>query len=129
MIQLSDAAVVVNNEAVAVIPNTVKFTEGFGEQKMRAASIGDGKVEQIFSNDVETSFSKIMFEVPTTVDNISLVRSWKALQNGNVVSIAGTNSEGTITRTFQKAAILGDYEVEIGSEASISVEMSSSAAF
>ena len=36
MIQLTDAAIVVNNENVGVTPNSVEFDEGRGEQTVRA---------------------------------------------------------------------------------------------
>lgn len=128
MIQLSDATLMANNEAVGIIANSLKYTEGFGEQKMRAASIGGGKVEQIFSNDVETSFSSLMFELPATPENIALARSWKANGNQNAFQIAGSTPEGEVTRTFTQAAILNDYEVAIGSETTIPIEIKSNPA-
>lgn len=128
MIQLTDATVLANNEAVAIIANSLKYTEGLGEQMIRAASIGGGKVEQIFSNDVETSFSSLMFEIPTTPENVALARSWKTNQNRNAFQIAGSTPEGDVTRTFTQAAVLNDYEVGIGSETSIPIEIKSNPA-
>lgn len=128
MIQLTDAAVIANNEVVAIIANSLKYTEGFGEQTMRAASIGGGKTEPIYANDVETSLSDLMFELPTTPENIALVRSWKANTNQNAFQIAGSTPEGEVTRTFTQAAVLNNYEVGIGSETSIPVEIKSNPA-
>lgn len=128
MIQLSDATVLANNEAIAIEPNTLKFTEGGGEQKMRAASVGGGKAEQVYSKDMEGRFSKLMFELPSTPEMIELVRSWKFNDNQNVFQIAGSTSEGELARTFTQAAILNNYEVEIGSETTINVEISSNPA-
>ncbi len=128
MIQLTDAAVIANNEAVGINPNSLKYTEGFGERKVRAVSVGGGKVEQVFANDVETALSKLTFELPTTPENIELVRDWTAAGNGNVFQIAGFTSEGDTTRTFTQAAVTNDYEVEIGSEGNITVEIMANAA-
>jgi hypothetical protein len=122
MIQLTDAAVLVNNEVVGIMPNTLVFTEGLGEQNMRAVSIGDGKTEQVYARDLETAIAMVKFEVPTTPENIALARTWKANQNQNVVQIAGRTAEGQMTRTFSGAALLGDYEVQIGTETSIELE-------
>lgn len=125
MIQLSDAAVVVNNEPVPVIPNSVKYREGLGTQKMRTASIGGGEVETIYANDLENKLGAVMFDMPSTPETIGLARQWKLLKNQNVVQIIGSTPDGTVTKTFALAAILNDYEVAIGSEANISVEFSS----
>ena len=73
-IALADPSVVINNEPVAVVPNSVKYTEGSGEQTMRAASTGGGGVQQVFSRNVETNFSKVMFEVYNDVDTIEDIR-------------------------------------------------------
>jgi hypothetical protein len=127
MIQLNDVTVTVNNEAVGVLANTAKYTEGLGEQVIRAASTG-GSVESVYADNIETKFSMISFEVPTTVETIAAVRSWKVNKNRNVVMLSGTNAEGTFTRTFQQAGVLNDYDVELGSETSINVDFKSNPA-
>ncbi len=127
-IQLSDAAVLVNDEVVAIVPNSLKYTEGFGEQNIRAASVGGGAVEQVYSQDLETALSKAMFDIHTTPSNVKLARSWKSNGNQNVVQIAGKTSEGTLTRTFTQAAMTGDPEIEIASEGVINIEFMSNAA-
>lgn len=111
-----------NNEVVGILPNTLVFTEGLGEQNMRAVSIGEGKTEQVYARDLETAIAMVKFEVPTTPENITLARTWKANQNQNVVQIAGRTAEGQMTRTFSGAALLSDYEVQIGTETSIELE-------
>ena len=126
-IQLSDATVLVNDEVVGIMPNSLKYTEGFGEQNVRAVSIGGGAVEQIFSRNVESSLSKVMFDIPTTPENIALARTWKANGNLNGVQIAGKTAEGDITRTFTQAAMTGDPEIEISTEGVINVEFMSNA--
>ena len=120
--QLADALVTVNNVPIAIMPNSLVFTEGLGEQVIRAASAGGGQVEQIYSNNIESNFSMINFAIPATVDNIAAARQWKSNQNQNVVQVQGQTPEGTVTRTFTQAAILNDYEVALGSETDIPVE-------
>lgn len=127
MIQLVDAAVIVNNEAVAVVPNSLMYTEGLGEQKVRAVSIGGGRTEQVWANDLETAFSLVKFSIPTTPENIGLARLWKSLKNTNLVQIAGSTPEGTVTRTFTGAALTKNYEVNIATEADIEIEFMSNA--
>lgn len=125
MIQLSDASVVVNNEPAPVIPDSVKLREGLGTQKMRTVSIGGGEVEEVYANSLEDKLGAVMFDMPSTPETIALARKWKLLKNQNVVQIIGTTPEGTVTRTFARAAILNDYEIAIGSESNISIEFKS----
>lgn len=120
--QLADALVTVNNEPLAIIPNSLKYTEGKGEQTIRAASAGGGEVEQIYANNVESNFSMVSFDMPATVENIGRALDWKVNRNLNVVTIAGSTPEGTVTRTFTQAAILNDYEVPLGSETNVTID-------
>lgn len=128
-IALADPSVVINNEPVSVVPNSVKYTEGAGEQTMRAASTGGGGVQQVFSNNIETNFSKVMFSVYNDIDTIGDLRNWKKNSNQNVVVITGKTPDGkTLRRTFNQAAMLNDYEVALGADTTIDVEFSSNAA-
>lgn len=127
-VQLSDPTVMVNNEVIAVKPNSVKFTEGLGEQNIRAASAGGGQVVQVYSHNIESNFSRVMFEIHPSTENIELARQWKQNRNQNLIQIQGRTPEGDISRTFQQAALLSDYEVELGSDTDISLEFTSDAA-
>lgn len=128
MIQLSDATLLANNEPVGIVANSLKYTEGKGEQTVRPMSIGGGAVEPVFANNVETNVSKLMFSLMTTVDNVALARQWKENKDQNVFQIAGSTVDGNITRTFTRAAVTNDYEVPIGSEANIEIEVMANAA-
>ena len=128
MIQLSDATFQVNNEAVATIPNSISFTEGLGEQTVKAASIGGGASEPVYAYNLESNFAMVKAELPSTPENIELAKSWKTNRNNNVVQIIGETPEGTVTRTFSRAAIVSDYEIGIGADATIPVEFRSAPA-
>ena len=128
-IALADPSIVINNEPYSIVPNSVKYTEGDGEQNMRTASTGGGGTSQVFSDNVETANSMVSFEVYNDVDSIEDLRAIKKNQNRNVVVLTGTTPDGkTLRRTFNQAAILNDYEVNLGSDTTIPVEMKSSPA-
>jgi hypothetical protein len=128
MIRLTDATVIANNEAVAIVPNSLSYTEGLGEQDVAAASLGGGATEQVYSENVESACSKLMFALPTTPENIQGARAWKTNRNRNVFQIAGDTGEGEVTRTFQQASLTGDYEVNVGVDGQIDIEIKSQAA-
>ena len=123
--QVSDALVLVNNSPVGIIPNSLTYDEGLGEQNMRVASLGGGQTDSIYSNNIELSFSKIMFEIPVTVQNIALARAWKVNRNNNVVQIVSQTPDGKLTKTFTQAALLNNYEVPLGAETNIALEFTS----
>lgn len=129
---VANPQVTVNNIVVKVVPNSVKYTEGLGAQNIRAASSGGSSVEQVYSKNVEENFSKVMFEIFNTVEDIESARTWKANNNQNVISITGTVTqngvESTITRSFTNAAILNDYEVALGADTTVPLEFQSDAA-
>jgi len=126
--QLSDVTLIANNEAIGIVPNSLSYTEGLGEQKMRAMSIGGGKTEQVFSNDLETNFSMLKFQLLSTPDNIKLARKWKTNKNQNVFQVAGSTVDGEVTRVFTQAAVINNYEVTVGSDANIDIEIHSNSA-
>ena len=121
-IQLTDASVLVNDEAIIIESNTLSFQEGRGEQTVRAGSVGNGVTEPIYAKDMSTRISVITFQMPTTPQNIDLALGWKDGDNTNTVQIAGSTPEGDTTRTMTQAALLTDYVVNVGAEGTIDIE-------
>lgn len=115
---ISVGQLIVNNVVVPYVPNTFKFTEGFGEYKQRAAVTGSATTETVFSEDAESKVSKFNFEIYPTADNISLARSWKANKSNNVIEYVANGMQRTVT----SAAIVNDFEVEIGADTTITLE-------
>lgn len=119
-IAVSNPQVVINNIAIPVVPNSVKYTEGKGEQQQRVQSAGGGNVDPVFSDNVETHLSKVMFSIINTAENIELIRGWKTLQNANAISITGDG----LNRSFSAMAVINDYEVALGADTMIELEFS-----
>lgn len=126
--QLSNVSVIVNNDLVAIIPNSFTFTEGLGEQTVRAASAGGAQVEQVYSDNVEMRYSTIKFDLPATIANIAKAREWKQNKNRNLLQMAGKTVDGNITRTFSQASLLSNYEIGVSSDGKLSLEWRSSPA-
>lgn len=124
--QQSDAVVNVNNDSVGIVPNSLAFTEGLGDQKILPVSDGGGRVAQVFANDLETAFGMVKFSIRSTIENIELARSWKVAGNTNVIVISGDDDEGNdFIRTFTQASLASNYEVAIGTEGNIEIEFQS----
>ncbi len=121
-IQITDVTFTVNNENISTVPNTMEFDEGLGEQAVRAMSTGEGSVELVYANNLESNIGMVKVSIPSTVENIRLAKSWKVNRNRNVVVIAGSTDDGDLTRTFIQAALTSNYKVPIGTEADIEIE-------
>ena len=120
--QLSDLAVIVNDEPVGVIPNSIEFDEGRGEQSLRPVSIGEGKTEQVYSNNLESNFGANKFAMPSTPENVALALKWKTNRDNNVVQFLGSINGEVFSRTFQKCALTTNYKIAVGDAADIEVE-------
>ncbi len=115
---ISVGQLIINNSVIPYVPNTFKFSEGFGEYNQRAGVVGSGRTEVVFSENAESKMSKVTFEIYPTADNIDLARSWKAGKASNVLEYIADGMQ----RTFTSAAITNDFEVEVGADTTITLE-------
>jgi hypothetical protein len=120
--RIADAEVRVNNEIWPIVPGSVEFTEGQGEQSIEAASTGGGGVEQIYTYDVTTNFSMVKFDVFPTPQTLKDSKIIKSNRNNNVVELAASTVDGNFTRTFTQAAVLNDPEKKLGVDGTFSME-------
>ena len=95
---ISDPAVVLNNEPVNLAPGTVVYTEGLGEQSVRAQSSGNGSVDQVYSDDVTTHQSMCKFSIFNVIESIELM-----LENAKT-GIKDWTKRSVVNKTFDKGA-------------------------
>lgn len=118
--RLANPLIVINNEPVAIVPNSFKFDEGEGETTIETQMIGN-KAEIVTSDSGEDKMSSFSFEMTNTEENIKLLRGLKKNAGNNVV----TASQGSFSRVFQGASIANNYEVEMSATGKASVEWKS----
>ena len=123
--QLSDPSVVMNNDAVYIMPNTFSYKEGFGEQTVKNQSAGNGVFDQLYSDNAETKIGGFKFSIAATVANIALARQWKANGNLNATTVTETASDGTLTRNFSGVALTNDYDVNLQTDGVLELEFMS----
>lgn len=123
---ISTPSVIINNIPVSIIPNSLKYTEGLGEQTMRTQSAGGGSVDVVYSVNAESLMSTLSFEIINTAENIQLARGWKSNRNDNAISLID-NATG-FSRNFANMALTSNYEVNLGSDTTIAIEFMGNAA-
>lgn len=121
--QLADVIVIGNDDTLGVMPGTVVWDEGLGEQIIRTVSVGGGETEDVFANDLSTNFATLKFNLPATIPNIDLLLAMKQNRNRNVFQVLGETEDGKLSRTFQRAALIGKYDIPVGTETDIEVEI------
>lgn len=123
---ISVPSVVINNLPVGIVPNSLNFTEGLGEQSMRTQSAGGGSVDVVYSLNAESLMSQVNFSLINTAANADLVRGWKTNLNLNAISIIDQYSG--FTRNFANMAVTNNYTVELGADGVIAIEFKGDAA-
>lgn len=114
-----DAQIRVNNEAVNIIPNSAKFVPGFGESSIMTQSSGNGNVEQVRSENIETKISKLIFSMRSTTANIAQIESWKRNKNANGITVT---ADGGFVKVIDGAECVIDPEYSFSNEGEIPIE-------
>jgi len=127
MAQLSDPTIILNGTPLLIVPNSVTFTEGLGESEVLTVSGGNGTSDVITSQNVETKKGMLKFSLRVTPDQIEEARTAKLSPAGNVLEFTGTTgigtpAEKTVNRTFQKATLITNYEVNPTNDGVIELE-------
>ena len=125
--QLNDIILLVNNEQVAYTPDSLSWSDGFGEYSIRNAVVGGGQTEQIFSKDLSTKFGMVKWSMPTIDENEAYKRAWKSNDNNNVVELVGPPGS-TFSKIFTQAAMTNDPESTAATEGQIEVTFNSNPA-
>lgn len=118
---LSTAQILVNNAAIAYIPNSLKIKDGLGDTKVRPEVVGKGQVQNVVTEDAETKKGSVKFSIASTIENAENVREWKSLFDANVLEVV---TEG-YQRTFTAATLVNDPEISIAADGVIDLEWES----
>lgn len=82
---LSVPTITANNIPRAIVPNSFKFTEGYGETNVRSASTGGGSSESVHSENGENNNGKITIDMYVTQETREFVAEAKGLTGANVI--------------------------------------------
>ena len=113
--------VIINNENWDILPNSLKFTYGFGEIKSEPVSFGE-VIKHIDTQDLTTKISKISFDVKTTYETIAAIKVLKANFNNNTCQIS--DEDGNFSANYRQAKIMNEPDFETGSDGKVTIELS-----
>ena len=116
---LSSPEVVLNNEPLDIIIDSFIYRDGLGEDIVRVVANGKN-VTPIVSKNLETAKGMVKFSIPTTSDNVALVRRIKNQIGSNVIKVSDANSD--FSRTFTSMTCINDPEIQLQKEGVIELE-------
>lgn len=125
-VTLSVPTIKVNNDVIAIVPNSFGYKAGDGEIKVRAASTGGGNATSVHSQDAETMFSTVKFKLYPTAENLQMARDWKARIGCNTVEAIQRGSScggGEFNVAFKNISVTNDPEINATADGDIEVEM------
>jgi len=123
---ISTPTIQVNNETIAIIPNSFKYKGGRGERTVRTQSSGGSSVDVVATENAETKKSMVTFEMINTAGNISLYEDWQDLFNANAITASDNNQN--FTKAFANMTVITDSEIALSQDGNLTVELEGSAA-
>ncbi len=115
---LATPQIIINNEVIAIKPNSFTYDEGFGERSVRVKSSGGGSKTIVVTRNVETEMSTCKFVVLTEDTTLAKLRVWLNNLDNNVVQVSDTGFQ----RTFSQAIITNKPEAALGADGETEIE-------
>lgn len=121
--QIVEAELNASGIIIPVVPNTIEYNDGSGEQSVRVASSGNGSVSQVYSNNVEMNKGMVKAQVYGTPDSINNVEILKSLRNNITLTLSQKLDNGQLfTKTFNNMALINHYTVQLQADGVIDLE-------
>jgi hypothetical protein len=122
-ITLSVPSVIVNNETIAIVPNSFTYDGGEGEINVRAASGGGNTIESVHSVNAEGKIGGCKFDLYLTPDLDSKIRTWKGqVGQNNIQFVQRISGGGNVTRSLSRQSLINMVERNASSDGVVSLE-------
>lgn len=120
---ISAPTLIINNDTIPIVPNSLKYDAGEGEINVRAASTGGGGVESIHTINAESKISKVMVDVYLTADMDKNILGWKNRIGTNSITFTQTiGATDFISRSFDEISLTNAVERDAGADGVTSLE-------
>lgn len=114
---LSNPTVEVNDEILAIVPNSLSYKTGQGDKDVKAQSSGGNGIEIVTTENAETKISMVKFKLFNTSKHLQVTKDWGTLFS-NTIRL----SEGVIAESFRDMVITTEPEKNIGADGDLEIE-------
>ena len=119
---LSVPVVILNNEALAIVPNSLVYDGGEVEVEVSAMSVGGGKTESVHYENAEGAVSMVKFELAMTSLVDQIIAECKSQTAGNVIQFVHRVGKKNLKRTFTGMSLVNRPERNVGSDGTVELE-------
>jgi hypothetical protein len=114
---LSNPTVVVANDTIAIVPNSLSYKTGSGNKSIKTQSSGGDAIDVVLTENAETKKSMVKFKLYNTEKNLQFVKDWSD-SDGQTIEI----SEGGVSESFSDMAVITEPERSIGADGELELE-------
>lgn len=118
---LSAPTLIINNDIIAYVPNSLTHKMGHGEITQRVATTGGEAVKFVISEDVSTKIGTVKFSLYNTQSSIDLINNWKIMSKTGDVAI--TVNQDAISADYSEMVMINDPDLDTGFDSEIEIEM------
>lgn len=119
---LSNPTIEINDQVIAILPNTLSYKRGAGDVNVRAQSAGGDSVEAVITENAETKIGMVKFSLTITDTNQAYIQTWQEnkFNGGNTIRISSRTM--TTPLSFTNMNVVTDPEFSVGADGSVDVE-------
>lgn len=121
--QLSTVQLVVDNDPVSYVPNTLSYNEGLGEQTVKSQN-----ATLTNAVNLETLVGMVKFDLTSTIENINLAKKWKTQGKSSAGALISMASGKSFSKSFTNMALTNNYEIPLSQDGQFTLEFSGSPA-
>lgn len=118
VLTLTNPTIEVNDNPIAIVPNSCSYKKGRGEKAVKAQSAGGNAIETVITINAETKKSMVKFKLYPTKENFDLSDVWIDNVYGNTIRL----SEGELTESFRGMVTTTEPERKIGADGELELE-------
>jgi len=115
---LANPTVEVNDNPIAIVPNSLSYKKGQGDKTVKAQSAGGNAIETVITENAETKISMVKFKLYNTKENFDNANVWIDNIDGNTIRL----SEGELTESFRGMVTTTEPERMVGADGELELE-------
>jgi len=113
-----DPQIRINNETFSIVPSSARIVPGQGESSLRPQSAGNGAVDMVYSEDVETKIAKVLVSVYSTKEKFNKVLELKANKSNNYIAV----NDVDLNIILKDATLITDPEFALSNDGQAELE-------
>lgn len=125
---LSNPTIEVNDQTIAIVPNSTSYKVGAGDVNVRTQSSGGGSTSTVITEDAETRISMVKFSLYVTDANAALIRGWQEnrYSGGNTIKLSQRGLD--VPLAFINMHVTTDPEYTVSADGTVEIEFMGDAA-